>query len=76
MKQEIRSEYIAIHDGKKLKYISGKYEFVRPNGTSEIFYLKSSQIKLLEKIYERIGFNKIFLLKEIHESDIPRWERI
>jgi len=70
------SEYIARYNGKSWKYLSGKYEFIRSDGSSEIFYLKSAQAKLLCTLYERLGFKDIKLLTEIHESDIPKWERI
>jgi len=70
-------QYIMYHtDNGKWKYYSGKYKFIRADKTFEIFYLRSAQAKLLCQIYERLGFTDIKVLEKIHDTDLPRWERI
>ncbi len=71
-----KSEYVSRLEKGKWKYKSGKYEFSRPDGTSEIFYLTREQARFMCKIYERIGFKEVYILEEIHNTDLPKWERI
>lgn len=71
---EVSLEYVQIGNN----FRSGKYEFELDDGTKTILYLTRAQAKFMCNVTLRskLKIKNLWLREEIHNSDIPKWEKI
>lgn len=63
-----------MQSGKHIQ--SGKYKLIGQDNSSLEIHLNKSQAKFMFNAFIRLGFKEIKLLTQIHNSDIPKWERL